>query len=292
MRIEPFQQNYNINSSRKVQRNQSINFTGLKLPTVDTIKRTVKKYPLRFLLLSLFAVAGVRFGTALENVTEHTEQVAPLQTKFDTQESAINYAIARIVECMHETGDEYSVHINNKRHQIISEAHGNDTSVANVALLKHAWHYNTTPDYSFTMLHGHPPEDNGRTLYFSFQDIKSFMYREDCTTTYVVNKDGKYCKLEKTSDFKKLTEKEIRDLEAEYIENAYYSWPAHKTIYNKNGEVVFEIIDYPGMHNYLDSMAKRLGMIYSTTFGTYGIHNDIYKNGYHEAFYEKEEVIE
>ena len=45
------------------------------------------------------------------------------------------------------------------------------------------------------------------------------------------------------------------------------------------------------MHDYWDFTTKKFGIEYVTTFGTYGLYNDIYKDGYHEGFNEKEEVI-
>ena len=96
----------------------------------------------------------------------------------------------------------------------------------------------------------------------------------------------------KTDNYRKPTKEEIQELENKF--DFYYNaaWPHKKTIYNSKGEVVFDIIDYPGMHDYWDFTTKKFGIQYVTTYGTYGLFNDIYKDGYHEGFENKLEVID
>lgn len=302
MRVSPINQNYNNFNLQ----NKTTNFkASAKLPNNTKVEASLSKSLLNLgksvckLGKTLLFVAAVaiptcifNFAIATKRIHDEYPQVKPLEKNFPTQEAAINYSIERISEQLNSDNPrEYAVNINNNKHRIISEAMGNDSTVNNFTPLKQFYNNITTPNYSYTALHGHPPEKDGSTTTFSFQDFKSFIHKDNCTINYVTNNQGKYCKMTKTENYRKPTKEEIDKLEEKFDFYFNAAWPHTKTIYNTKGETVFKITDYPGMHDYWDFTTKNFGIEYTTTFGTYGLYDDIYKNGYHEAFYEKEEII-
>lgn len=294
-----------INSSTRIisskQNSRTINFKKSSLSTkldkldLKFLQFINSKKGSRFLNIAFVAslsLLGLQVKNIVDEVTQDCVQMTPLIKNFDTHESALNYSIEQIASRLNaEHPKEYSVHINNKKHNIISEFLGNDSTVINFAPAKQLYNWATTSDYSFTALHGHPVYSNGATPSFSFQDFKTFVNRENCSATYVVNNDGNYCRLEKTPEYKKISDAVLDELELEYEKAVYYSRDMEKTIYNKKGKIIFNIIDYPGMHNFWNDIANRYGMRYVTTFGTYGLYNDIYANGYHEAFVNSYEIL-
>lgn len=303
MRVLPInQQNF---SNFKLQKN-SVNFKNTtKLP--NNIKPETS-FPKSFLqlgnsiwrlgkkfLLSLAFILPVllcEYSMSLKKLHKEYPQVRPITKEFPTQEDAINYSIERIAEHLNsETPHEYSVHINNQKHSIISEAKGTEVRVCNYTPFKQLYNDLTTPNYSFTALHGHPRAEDGSTSSFSFQDFKNFISENNCNIYYVTNGQGKYCKMTKTENYRKPTPKEIEELEEQSPTFFGAAWPHAKTIYNSNGDIVFKIIDYPGLHDYWDYTTKQFGIEYTTNFGTYGKDSNIYENGYHEAFNETEVVI-
>lgn len=246
---------------------------------------------LKAILVFLTFMTPAELGQ-IRKAHKESPQVRPLIKNFSSHEAALNYSIERITEQLNsDSPREYAVSINNQRHRIISEALGNDSTVNNYAPLRQYYNSIITPDYSFTSLHGHPAEKDGSTTSFSFQDFKSFIAQDNCSNEYVVNRDGKFCIMIKTEDYRKPTPEEIKELESNFSFFVRAAWPHSKTIINNKGEVVFSIIDYPGMHDYWDFTCKKFGIKYLTTFGTYGLYNDIYKDGYHEGFNKKIEVI-
>ena len=296
MRILPI--NQHDTSNFKLQK-KSVNFKNVtKLPNNLKPETSPAKFLIdlsKALLLVVVVMLPVRlcnFSIKLVKLHEEYPQVRPITKEFTTQEDALNYSIVRIAEHLNsEKPHEYSVHINNQKHSIISEALGDDHRVSNYAPFKQFYNNLTTPNYSFTALHGHPSAEDGSTTTFSFQDFKTFICEDDCDTIYVINGQGKYCKMAKTEDYRKPTPKEIKELEEQSPPFFMAAWSHTKTIYNSNGDIVFKTIDYPGLHDYWDFTTKKFGIEYSTTFGTYGKDSNIYENGYHEAFNEVE-VIE
>lgn len=299
MYVSPITGSTRITGNR--QNTHTINFKKSSLSTKldkldkDFLQFINSKKGSRFLnivLVATLSLFGLQVKTIADEITQDCVQMTPLIKDFDTQEGALNYSIGQITSYLNtNTPREYSVHINNKKHNIISEFLGNDSTVVNFAPAKQLYNWATTSDYSFTSLHGHPAYSNGATSSFSFQDFRTFVNKDNCSATYVINKDGKYCRLEKTPEYKEISDATLDELELEYEKAIYYSRDIEKTIYNKKGEVVFNIVDYPGIHNFWDDIANRYGMKYVTTFGTYGLYNDIYTNGYHEAFANRYEVI-
>lgn len=289
MKILPIQQ---INNTKKnnITKQSNQNFKGnfmVSNPKPPKIRGFVTA-----LFLALATLQGAVISYNTNKARETSTQMVPIRSSFETQEASLNYAIEIISRELRENNKEYSVHINNNLHRIISEASGTDSSVVNYAPLKQLGHDLITPNYSYTMLHGHPAEKDGSTTTFSLTDIKNFLAIDDCTATYVVNKDGKYCKMEKTADYKKPSKKEIEEIEEKYDFFFRAAWPQRKIVLNKKGKVLLDLIDYPGMHDYLNNLTKKFGIKYSTTFGTYGLYGNIYSNGYHEGFNENLEVVE
>lgn len=242
---------------------------------------------LRYFLVIIF-IALPGYISKVKDIHKEYPQITPLEKKFTTLDSAINYSIGRITERLNEdTPREYSVCINAQRNKIISETLGNESRVITCAPLKQLYNRYTTENYNYILLHGHPAESDGSTTTFSFQDFKTFVSSEDCRENYVINNNGNYCKMTKTENYRKPTPEEIKALEDNFDFYFNAAWPHEKTIYNENGEGIFNIIDYPGMHDYWDFTTKKFGIKYETTFGKYGDGNDIYENGYHEAFLNK-----
>lgn len=303
MRISPINQQ---NVSNFKLHNNSVNFKSVtKLPNnikpepslgkaFSKLGNKVWKFSKSILLLATITLPMYlyNFSVATKKIHEEYPQVRPITKIFPTQEDAINYSIDRITEHLNsETPHEYSVHINNQKHRIISEALGKDSKVLNFAPFRQFYNKMTTPNYSYTALHGHPSGEDGSTNTFSFQDFKAFIDDDDCNIDYVTNGQGKYCKMTKTENYRKPTPIEIQELEKKYPHFFRAAWPNTKTIYNSNGDIIFKLTDYPGMHHYWDFTTEKFGIDYETTFGTFGPDNDIYENGYHEGFNEKEVVI-
>ena len=303
MRVSPINQQ-NV-SNFKLQKN-SVNFKSItKLPNnikpepslskaIANFGNNIWRVSKQFLLLATIALPMYlyNFSIATKKIHEEYPQVRPITKEFPTQEEAINYSIERISEQLNsETPREYSVHINNQKHRIISEALGKESRVLNFAPLRQFYNKITTPNYNYTALHGHPSLEDGSTNTFSFQDFKAFINDDDCNIEYVTNDQGKYCKMTKTENYRKPTTTEIEELEDKYPFFFRAAWPNTKTIYNSNGDIIFKLTDYPGMHDYWDFTTEKFGIDYETTFGTYGTDNNIYKDGYQEGFYEREVVI-
>lgn len=304
MRISPINQQ---NVSNFKLHNNSVNFKSVtKLPNnikpEPSLGKAFSKLGNKvwnfckpiFLLASVALPIYIHtFYMTAKKVHEEYPQVTPITEVFPTQEDAINYSIGRITEQLNsETPREYSVHINNQKHRIISEALGKESRVINFAPFRQFYNNVTTPNYSYTTLHGHPCDEDGSTGTFSFQDFKSFINNDNCNIGYVTNNQGKYCKMTKTENYRKPTPIEMEELEEKYPFFFRAAWPHTKTIYNSNGDIVFKLTDYPGMHDYWDVTTKKFGIEYTTTYGTYGNDNNIYENGYHEGFNEKEVVID
>ena len=295
MYVSPINNKILLFDCRKSEQSRKQNLSFQKTQVLLEQKNPVKKIN-RYMNIAIIAMLPIlcyQIQNQVNEITKEYIQFEPLIKDFDTQEGAINYSIERITEHLNEDEPrEYSIHINDKKHRIISEVLGNDSTVLHFAPGKQLFNRLTTFDYSYTSLHGHPVRSNGATSTFSFQDFKTFVSNENCLSTYVVNKDGKYCRLEKTDKYKEIPREELEKLEYEFNEADYYSWESRKIIYNKKGEQILNLVDYPGMHDFMDRIAKRYGMKYVTTYGTYGIYGDIYSKGYHEGFEEKIEVVD
>lgn len=276
MRISPINNNFAKNTGNKiVNKVKNLGFT-------------------KSLLIGATIIAGTSFyinrdewafitKTIKEDISGNIRQ-KPLKKNFDSYESAINYGCDRIVEHMKKENKEYSIYINNKNNEIISEYAGTDSSVVNFPSLKMYTNKIFNYGYSYTRLHGHPQHESGATGTFSFTDFKTFISDDFCTEDYVFNIDKKYCRFTKTENYKKPNKKELAQLEDDYNRMLQISKLKQKTIKTFQGETLFEIVDMPAMHSFWDRMCKKFGIQYVTTYGTYGIYEDIYQNGYYEAF--------
>ncbi len=216
----------------------------------------------------------------LENV-----RYEPLIKDFDTHEAAVNYAFDRIMPWINDIEPrEYSVKIDNKTHRILSEFRGQEHSVASRKTLTIFAKEIFVNDFTYTRIHGHPGYKNGISTTFSDVDLESFLRDDLCTEDYVLNRDRKYCRLKKEENYRKPTDKELNKILEDYTQvcNIAVAW--QKTIRDESGNVVFEIIDYPAMHDALKRYLEPYGISYVTTYGTYGSFKDIYKDGFYEGF--------
>ena len=209
----------------------------------------------------------------------------PLVKDFDSHEAAINYAFDRILPWINDDSPrEYCVEIDNNTHSILSEYRGTENTVTPYRTLSMRAKIKFDKDFSYTSIHGHPGQSNGGTSTFSDVDLKTFLKNDACTEDYVVNRDRKYCRLKKEKNYRKPTEEELNRILEDYnrVCNMAAAW--QKTIIDKNGNIVFEIVDYPAMHDALKRYLEPFGISYVTTYGTYGAFEDIYKDGFYEAF--------
>ena len=100
-------------------------------------------------IIAMLPILCYQIQNQVNEITKEYIQFEPLIKDFDTQEGAINYSIERITEHLNsDNPKEYSVHINNKKNRIISEALGRDSSVNNYAPLKQLYNKLTTSNYS------------------------------------------------------------------------------------------------------------------------------------------------
>lgn len=278
MRIFPIINNVNKKAktmSKKLSFNQALAITGtVAILTTLYIKRDEWK--------SVFEEISKDF--------KENKQQTPLQKRFNSQEAALNYAFDRITNHLNTENKEYSVHINNNKHKIISECAGSDSSVWNLAPIRMFTSKSFTYDFSYTDIHGHPPYENGATCTFSFTDFNSFVSQDICSESYVLNNERKFCRFKKTEKYKKPTDSELAQLKSDYDRMTRISKFKHKVILDSKSNVIFEILDEPSMHSFWERMCNRFGIEYITTYGTYGLYDDIYKNGYHEAFHQEYEI--
>ena len=274
MKIAPITTNFNSNYNI---RNKNINFNSKSTNSFKKLTKT-EKY-LNAVIAGLFIALSLHIKSTVEEIKKDNISVEPLIENFETKEGAINYAIERIVEPLNQKyPKEYMVHINDKNNKIMSECLGKEHSVTELTVGKKLFNTLFVPNFSYTILHGHPVHEEGNTQTFSFQDFKAFTDSKKCSAIYVVNKDGKYCKLEKTKDYKKPSKKELQKI----LEDFYFSYESSrvrsKIIFDKKGNKVFELTDTPNMHRFWSDTAEKFGIKYSTTFGTYGLYGDIYED--------------
>ena len=212
-------------------------------------------------------------------------RIKPMIKNFDTHESAINYAFDRTLTWLNsDSPKEYCVYIDNKTHNILTEIRGEDYSVTARKTLKMFAKEKLIKDFSYTSVHGHPGQKIGGTTTFSNTDLKTFLENDSCTEDYVLNKERKYCRLKKEDNYRKPTEKELKQILEDYERICNIAKPWQKIIKDRDGNIVFDFIDYPSMHDALDRYLKPFGISYTTTFGTYDGIKDIYANGYFEGF--------
>lgn len=212
-------------------------------------------------------------------------KIKPEIRNFDSHEEALNYAFDRILPWINDTNPrEYCVRIDNKTHNILNEFRGLERSVNPRKTFFMLAKQKFCDDFTYTTVHGHPGQDIGGTTTFSDTDLETFLKNDFCTEDYVLSKDRKYCRLKKEDNYRKPTEKEMDEILKNYSYMCDIAKPWQKTIKDKDGNVICEIIDYPSLHSALERYLEPFGISYTTTFGTYNGIKDIYEDGYHEGF--------
>ena len=212
-------------------------------------------------------------------------KIKPEIKKFDTHEAAVNYAFDRILPWINaENPREYSVKIDNKTHNILTEFRGLENSVTTRKSIKMLAKQEFDKNYTYTSIHGHPGQELGGTTTFSYIDLETFLKDDFCTEDYVLSRERKYCRMKKEENYRKPNEQEMNRILEDYTRMCKIAVAWQKTIKDEDGNILFEFIDYPALHSALARYLEPFGISYTTTYGTYGEINDIYENGYHEGF--------
>ena len=222
------------------------------------------------------------FGGSLLYQMKKRNLVEPEQVEFNSREDVHNYAIDRITANLEGDMPIESGLMIDKDNNVVIETLGDSHSVLIISpeyVIKDALRIKDP----YIKYHGHPESMFRRnriaTQTFSFQDLYSLNASYNCKASVVVNKHKKFCMLRKKDNFTKISEKELKIIEQEFLRAFDAAWANSIKIY-KEGEVIHEFYDCQGMHAFWKKVADKYNLEYYTN---YGVHEGI--DAYEHYYY-------